>query len=245
MERDARTADRILYLLKSKGPQTAAQLARRLGVTAMAVRQHLYGFSQEGLAGFIDQRRPVGRPVQVWRLTERAAARFPQSHAELTLEIIAAVRAAFGEEGLDRLLAERTRTQLRAYRERIRGCGDTSLAGRVRALAQIRREQGYMAECVTGPEGSLMLRENHCPICVAAKSCQGLCREELSLFRSLLGSGVSVERTDHILAGAQRCAYLIAPAHSRRNQDAAGPKSRAGDGFTSMASLHTKARSSD
>jgi len=211
MTGDTKTEDRILYWLKSKGPQTAAQLAKRLGVTAMAVRQHLYGFGRKGLVEFTEQRRPVGRPVRVWRLTERAAARFPESHAELTLEMIAAVRATFGEEGLDRLLAERTRLQLRAYRERIRAAGDGSLESRVRALAAIRREQGYMAECVTRADGSLLLRENHCPICVAAKACQGLCREELGLFRAVLGTRALVERTDHILAGASRCAYVITP----------------------------------
>jgi predicted ArsR family transcriptional regulator len=211
MEGDTKTEDRILYLLKSKGPQTAAQLAKRLGVTAMAVRHHLYGFDRDGLVDTADQHRPVGRPVRVWRLTERAAARFPESHAELTLEIIAAMRATFGEEGLDRLLAERTRLQLRAYRERIRVAGDGSLESRVRVLAAIRREQGYMAECVTRADGTLLLRENHCPICVAAKSCQGLCREELGLFRAVLGTRVQVERTDHILAGASRCAYVITP----------------------------------
>jgi len=211
MEGDTKTEDRVLYLLKSKGPQTAAQLAKRLGVTAMAVRQHLYRFGRDGLVEFADQRRPVGRPVRVWRLTERAAARFPESHAELTLEMIAAVRAAFGEEGLDRLLAERTRLQLRAYRERIRAASDGSLKSRVRVLAAIRREQGYMAVCVTRADGSLLLRENHCPICVAAKSCQGLCREELGLFRAVLGTRAQVERTDHIIAGASRCAYVITP----------------------------------
>jgi len=212
MEGDTKTGDRILYLLKSKGPQTAAQLAKRLGVTAMAVRQHLYGFDTDRLVAFADQRRPVGRPVRVWRLTERAAARFPESHAELTLEMIAAVRATFGEEGLDRLLAERTRLQLGAYRERIRAASDGSLKSRVRVLTAIRCEQGYMAECVTRADGSLLLRENHCPICVAANSCQGLCREELALFRAVLGGQARVERTDHILAGASRCAYVIMPA---------------------------------
>jgi predicted ArsR family transcriptional regulator len=209
MEGDTKTEDRILYLLKSKGPQTASQLAKRLGVTAMAVRQHLYGFSGSGLVEFTDQRRPVGRPVRVWRLTERAAARFPESHAELTLEMIAAVRATFGEEGLDRLLAERTRLQLRAYRKLIRAAGGRSLESHVRVLAAIRREQGYMAEYVARADGSLLLRENHCPICVAAKSCQGLCREELGLFRAVLGPKAHIERTDHILAGARRCSYLI------------------------------------
>ena len=105
----------------------------------------------------------------------------------------------------------RTRLQLRAYRERIRGASDGSLESRVRVLAAIRREQGYMAECVTRADGSLLLRENHCPICVAAKSCQGLCREELGLFRAVLGTRTHVERTDHILAGASRCAYVITP----------------------------------
>jgi hypothetical protein len=119
------------------------------------------------------------------------------------------LHATFGEEGLDRLLAERTRLQLRAYRERVRGASDGSLESRVRVLATIRREQGYMAECVTRADGSLLLRENHCPICVAAKSCQGLCREELGLFRAVLGTRTHVERTDHIIAGASLCAYVI------------------------------------
>jgi len=209
VEGDTKTQDRILYLLKSKGPQTAAQLAQRLDVTAMAVRQHLYVFAKDQLVAFAEQRRPVGRPVRIWRLTERAAARFPESHAELTLEMIAAVRTTFGEEGLDRLLAERTRLQLRGYRQRIRASGAGSLESRVRALAGIRREQGYMAEWAKRADGSLLLRENHCPICVAAKACQGLCREELGLFRAVLGPRVQIERTDHILAGASRCAYVI------------------------------------
>jgi predicted ArsR family transcriptional regulator len=33
----------------------------------------------------------------------------------------------------------------------------------------------------------------------------------LGLFRAVLGPKVRVERTDHILAGASRCAYIITP----------------------------------
>lgn len=211
-----RTPDRILYLIKSKGPQSAAQLARRLGITAMAVRQHLYRFHANGMVEFAVQRRRVGRPLRLWRLTERAAVRFPESHAELTLELISAVRAAFGEAGIDRLLAHRTARQRRDYRARLRGAG-ASLAERVRELAAIRSEQGYMSEASVRRDGSILLAENHCPICAAAGACQGLCREELALFRSVLGPGVSVERTDHILAGARRCAYMICPQAGGRS----------------------------
>jgi predicted ArsR family transcriptional regulator len=208
-----RTRDRVLYWLKTKGPETAAALARRLGVTAMAVRQHLYQLRADGLVGYRDERRKVGRPARIWRLTDKAAARFPDSHAELTLEMLGAVRSAFGESGLDRLLRERMRRQEKQYAERLRRAG-TSLAARVHELAAIRREQGYMAECIRRPDGSFLLAENHCPICAAASACQGLCRDELALFRNVLGDRAKVERTDHILAGARRCAYLITPARS-------------------------------
>ena len=68
-----------------------------------------------------------------------------------------------------------------------------------------------MAEWRAEPDGSYLVAENHCPICAAARKCQGFCRSELAVFRAVLGSGVHVERTEHIPAGARRCAYRIVP----------------------------------
>ena len=47
------------------------------------------------------------------------------------------------------------------------------------------------------------------PICAAASSCQGFCRAELQMFRTLLGEKAEVERVEHLLSGARRCAYRI------------------------------------
>ena len=66
-----------------------------------------------------------------------------------------------------------------------------------------------MAAWTTEPDGSLLLVENHCPICAAATACQGFCRAELEVFRSVLGPDVTVERVDHIVAGGRRCSYTI------------------------------------
>jgi predicted ArsR family transcriptional regulator len=66
-----------------------------------------------------------------------------------------------------------------------------------------------MADWRILPDGSYLLSENHCPICAAARLCQGFCRSELAVFRSALGPSVTVERAEHILAGARRCAYRI------------------------------------
>ena len=57
--------------------------------------------------------------------------------------------------------------------------------------------------------GSYVLVEHHCPICIAARSCLGFCGAELRLFRDALGDGVTVERTEHLLAEGIRCSYRI------------------------------------
>jgi predicted ArsR family transcriptional regulator len=57
-----------------------------------------------------------------------------------------------------------------------------------------------------------LLIENHCPICAAARACQGFCRSELELFQDVLGEDIEVERVEHVLAGGRRCAYSIRQA---------------------------------
>ncbi len=210
----ARARDRVLLRLKTRGPQTASDLAGRLGVTPMAVRQHLAALEEEGLVVYADERRKVGRPARVWRLTDESHERFPDTPRDLTLDIIGAVRSTFGEDGLDRLVRRRTRDQLASYRAELPP-EDAPLEKRIASLAAIRRREGYMAEWSREGSGFLLL-ENHCPISAAAHACQGLCREELRLFRTLLGSGVGVERIDHMLSGARRCAYRILPRKKRR-----------------------------
>jgi predicted ArsR family transcriptional regulator len=213
MARDAkpRTRDKVLLHLKQKGPQTAAQLASRIRVTPVAVRQHLDRLSKEGLVAFDDERCRVGRPRRIWRLAPRAQAVFPDAHSDLAIELIDAVESAYGDEGLDRLVATRTRAQLKRYRESLPPRG-VSIEKRVAALAKLRRAEGFMAEWSKERDGTLLLVENHCPICAAAAACPSLCRDELSVFKTAIGKGVPVERVEYILAGGRRCAYRIGRA---------------------------------
>ena len=200
--------DRVLFLLKTHGPQTAARVGKRLDVTSMAVRQHLSVLRGEGLVDFTDERRKVGRPARVWQLTPKANDRFPDSYAELAVDMLQAIQSAFGEEGLERLTAERTRKQVESYRARMPS-RDRPLEERIAALARIRRKEGYMAECRRVRNGAFELVENHCSISKAAQFCPKLCGGELTLFREALGDGVTVERIEHMLSGDRRCTFRI------------------------------------
>lgn len=121
--------------------------------------------------------------------------------------MLEAVREEFGEAGVERLIARRERAAEAAYARAMAPA--KTLEARLARLTDLRAAEGYMAEWSRLPDGAWLLVENHCPICAAATVCQGFCRAELDLFRSALGPGVEVERTDHILAGARRCAYRI------------------------------------
>ena len=200
--------DRVLYQLKTHGPQTAAWVGKRLDVTTMAVRQHLSVLQGEGVVDFTHERRKVGRPARLWRLTAKANDRFPDSHSALAVDMLQAIQRASGDDGLERLTAERTRKQVESYRPRMPS-RDRPLEERVAALARIRRDEGYMAECRRVRNGTIELVENHCSISKAAQFCPKLCGGELTLFREALGDDVTVERVEHMLSGDRRCTFRI------------------------------------
>jgi predicted ArsR family transcriptional regulator len=204
---------RILERLKRTESATAPELAAAFGLTDTAVRQHLEALE---VAGMVD-RAPTapsgrGRPPVAWRLSDEAYGLFPDRHADLTVELLAAIRVALGDEGLAQVIARRADGQRTAYRNALPDPATTPISDRVARLADLRTAEGYLAEAVPDDDGAVLLVEHHCPIADAARTCTGLCQSELELFRTVLGADVVVERTQHLVAGDQRCAYRVRPA---------------------------------
>lgn len=202
--------DDLLFQLKTRGPATAADLADRLDISPQAVRERLSRLAGDGLVVHSDEAQGVGRPKRIWDLSEQAWKRFPDTHAELSVSLIEAIRSSLGEDALGQLIAHReTETEAR-YGAALSGC--TELAHKVAALARLRTREGYMAEWQPADDGDgYLLIENHCPICIAARACQGFCRAEQEVFARVLGPDCRIERVEHLLAGARRCAYRISP----------------------------------
>jgi predicted ArsR family transcriptional regulator len=216
------TRDQLLDILKRSGPRSVRDLADQLEISEMAVRQHLAGLQGADLVRPEKMPRPVGRPAMLWHLTEAAQSRYPDAHSDLTVELIGDMRALFGEKGMEKLLARRAGRQVAQYHAAMRGA--RGLRGKLRALARIRSREGYMADVADGPDGSLLFVENHCPVCAAARACAGLCRMELEVFREALGPGVEIERCEHILEGARRCAYRVEKVESNSKLPSSEPR---------------------
>ncbi len=193
--------------LKMHGALSAAALGSLLGTSGEAARQQLARLAEEGLVAATSEARGVGRPTQSWSLTPAAQSRFPDTHAALTVQLLGIVRDRLGEAALDTLITTREAETRAGYEVAL--ADRTSLRDKVAALADLRTAEGYMAAWHEADDGSLLLVENHCPICAAATACQGFCRAELDVFRAVLGPGTEVVRNEHIVAGARRCSYSI------------------------------------
>ena len=203
---------RLLERLK-RGAATAPELAEAFGLTDTAVRQHLETLETAGLV----TRRAVrpsgrGRPAVRWALTEATRSVFPDRHGDLTVELIVSIREALGERALAKVVDARAAHQLRVYRADLDHL--SSVRVKVRRLAEIRANEGYMAEARADGDGWILV-EHNCPVCTAATACQNLCRSELEVFQAALGEDVKVTREQHLLSGDERCAYRITSRAAR------------------------------
>lgn len=210
-----KTRERILLLLKLRGPMAAADLASELGVTTMAVRQHLAGLDEEGLLDSREERRPVGRPARLWLLSDKAAEHFPMGYAELAVDMLDTIRETLGEDALHQVLDARIARQVTSYERRMAEAGE-ALQDRLAKLVELRREDGFLSEWHEAAPGEFHLIENHCPVRDAATCCQRLCEGEIDLFKAVLGEDVQITRAEHMLSEDRRCTYVVrhAPSHA-------------------------------
>jgi predicted ArsR family transcriptional regulator len=197
----------ILNILKTQGPSDSKLLASKLGLSPMAVRQHLYALRRAKLVNCKPEGRPFGRPAKVWRLLRAADRYYPDGHAGLSIRLIEAARSAFGHKQLGRLLARVEEKEVHTIA--LQMPRKATLKERILALVRIRTAQGYLADLKTPENGLFLLIENHCPILTAARACRELCEAEQGVFQKLLGTGCGIERTEHVLDGARRCVYRI------------------------------------
>jgi predicted ArsR family transcriptional regulator len=206
------TKRRIVERLKRVESATATDLASEFGLTDTALRQHLDSLEAAGLVTR-SAAEPTGRgrPPVHWQLAPAAAGSFPDRHGELTVDLIGSVRTALGEKALDRVIAARSDRQAAGYALALADADD--LGDRVQRLADLRSDEGYLAEVRTDGDAYILI-EHHCPIRDAAAACGALCTAELDVFQRTLGSDVVVTRTQHVLAGDRRCAYRVQAAAS-------------------------------
>ncbi len=193
----------ILDSLKRAGEMTASELAEKIGITAVAARQHLAVLEAEGLVASEPRRSGVGRPSDVYWLTEKGMETFPRLYDEFLLTVLTAVTELDGEKGLDRILEWRNADAVRAHGRRLQ---DLEPRARAKALYEMLEASGHLPE-MEERRDEIVVTEHNCPISRVSRRFPRICVSELELLHRL--TRLPVTRDACLAEGARVCRYHI------------------------------------
>ncbi|HEY8989414.1 MAG TPA: winged helix-turn-helix transcriptional regulator [Candidatus Limnocylindrales bacterium] len=202
----------ILVRLRRDGAASPDQLAGAIGASRTGVLQQLRALEATGFVSRQTVRHGVGRPRHLYDITDEAQELFPANYGALAAGLLTAINAVGGEALVEQVfIARRRQIGDRVRRELHDRVGaKASLAERVRELAVLQDEQGYLANAVIGSDGTIRLLEHNCAILDVARGARAACDAELDLFREVLGA--DVVRETHIASGDRCCSYRIVEA---------------------------------
>lgn len=200
------TRHAILTALKKQGQMTANELAELLAMTPMGVRRHLNLLERDGLVRYETVQRGMGRPSNVYRLSEQAQDLFPKTYSQLTNELLSYIEMLDGPEHVEAIFQRRA--QRRIQQAQLRLQSKPTLAARVAELAAILDEDGYLTEWAQVDAQTFVLREFNCAVHNVARRFQQACGSEIEFIQTVLPEA-TVERQHHILGGETFCGYRI------------------------------------
>jgi predicted ArsR family transcriptional regulator len=210
----------ILLHLRQAGPGSPDAIAAALEASRTGVLQQLHALEEAGLVSHAAEKHGVGRPRHVYDVTPDAQGLFPTDYGGFASGLVKAIEAVGGDDLVEQVFAARRRQIGDRIRRRMseRLADDASLTERVRVLAELQDEAGYLAESIVDGDGRLRLREHNCAIDKIARRTQAPCDAELALFREVLGPDVA--RETHIASGDRCCTYVVAQEASRSSDRA-------------------------
>jgi predicted ArsR family transcriptional regulator len=197
---------KILYYIKVMQQAGLQDLARQMKISRMAVHKHLAALQERGLVESVEIRKGVGRPRMLYQLTSQSKTIFPRSYAALAVCALDFVERNMGKKGVEKILRERQVELFDKYYRRLR---NLNFDEKVRELARIRDEEGYVAESkkIKRQKGTHLLLEYNCPIIQVAEKHWQACSIETELFEKILEA--NIDTTHRAAKGDPVCKFVI------------------------------------
>lgn len=209
------TRDSVLAVLLRQGEATAADLASRLGVSVQVMRRHLRSLEEDGLVQASASQEGPGRPSNRWCLTTAGHDCFPDGSETFALGLLQTLRENVPQELVRQLMLQQGLAKAEEYRRRI---GEGPLSQRLERLVDLRRAEGYVAECRRDDGSSdapaltagecWLLSEFHCSVMRIAEEFPIVCDQELQLIRHTFPD-CRVERVHWRLEAGHSCGFRI------------------------------------
>ncbi|HVE15767.1 MAG TPA: winged helix-turn-helix transcriptional regulator [Chthoniobacterales bacterium] len=193
----------VLQELKRSNGLPVKELAKRLGMSYMGVKQHCLELQRGGYLDTWRNPKPVGRPEMLYRLTRKSHELFPVQAHEMLLQVLSAAKQLYGPTAPAKLLFLHFREKAEGYRSRLKG---ETVEERVKWFARLRDREGCLTELSPGPP--LCIVERHSPIADLFSTFPEAGAMERELFERVLET--KVRRVAKETGGLYECVFEIA-----------------------------------
>ncbi len=201
---DGRTRSAIVRLLLESGSITAAEIGRRLEISAAGVRRHLDALidagDAEANAAAAWQQAGRGRPAKRYRLTPAGRAKLEHTYDDLASAAMRQLREIGGEEAVQTFARRRIDNILAGVAD-----GPHDVESTADRVADALTRAGYATSTtkVKGPMQGIQICQHHCPVSHVAEEFPELCEAEQQAMSEVLGT--HVQRLATIVNGDCAC----------------------------------------
>lgn len=199
------TRDLVLRTLLTKPRCTVYELANQVGISPISVRHHIASLEAEGLIVSEDERHGVGRPRQVFFLTQTGVEQFPTRYVRLTLRLLEHLKETMPEAMINKLFAQMAQDLARDLSEGTE-TKNLSMKERLNLVKDLLKQEGFNIEWEQLEDG-YAIYEASCPYYYIGQNHPEVCAVDQILISTVLS--VPAEKVKCILNGDNNCTYQI------------------------------------
>jgi predicted ArsR family transcriptional regulator len=208
------TRDKVLRTLLTHPRRTIIELADNVGICPISIRHHISSLTAEGLVSSDEERHGVGRPRQVFFLTESGAEQFPTRYVRLTIRLLEQLKETMPAAMVNQLFTQMAQELAKDLAADAKA-NNLTMQERLELVKNILQREGFTIEWEQQGD-QYQIREISCPYYYVGQDHPEVCAVDQILISTMLSSPAS--KTKCILNGDTFCTYVVSEPVSTENQ---------------------------
>jgi predicted ArsR family transcriptional regulator len=197
------TRDRIIQTLLNRPSSTINDLANAVGINGISVRHHLNSLLAEGLAIVEEVRHGVGRPRQVYSLSEKGLELFPTRYLRLTNRLLDQIKESLPAPVVNNLFKQIASDMAADSAQKVKFL---PIEQKLEAVKNLLAQEGFQVEWEDlGTE--FLIHEITCPYIHIGQAHPEVCTVDQAMISTVLA--IPAEKVNCVLQGDAHCTYVI------------------------------------
>ncbi len=199
------TRQKVLQTLLKKHRCTIIELAGAVDINPISVRHHIAKLQAEGLVAAEEERHGVGRPRQVFFLTESGLEEFPTRYLRLTIRLLEQLKENLPQKMVNQLFSQMAADLVADYANTAKEQGMT-IEERLELVNDLLQDEGFDLEWEK-KDNQYFIREISCPYLHVGQNHPEVCVIDQTLISTVLD--LPTEKVKCILDGDNQCTYVV------------------------------------